>query len=253
MSEIRKTEPFSYEERGLTKDAEIIRQPPKRAGFQAALPRFSWVIPLVFLLGMTAGASLLAYFQKDRPEPAAEQVWEQQRIAAETEPESLEPMAAVVSEVEEQPWKVFPAEAQEDIAERNSSAQKESTPKSISGQTPVPKAETQTSAPARADRAKGSATPWIKHRVTPGETARVLCRKYEISLAELYRENGGKFVPKVGRDILVPALDFPQHEVKKGETLYTIAGKSGVDLQQLVQLNGIRQNRIKVGQVLRLR
>jgi len=42
------------------------------------------------------------------------------------------------------------------------------------------------------------------------------------------------------------------HEVKKGDTLYSISQKYGVDIEKIIQLNNIKDNIISIGQNLKL-
>jgi LysM repeat protein len=44
----------------------------------------------------------------------------------------------------------------------------------------------------------------------------------------------------------------PTHKVKKGETIYTIAKMYGVEVKILKKENGLRKNKILVGQILKI-
>ncbi|PIE02815.1 MAG: hypothetical protein CSA81_04760 [Acidobacteria bacterium] len=93
---------------------------------------------------------------------------------------------------------------------------------------------------------------WSDHPVTPGETLNVLSAKYGVSVKEILDHNGGRFTPRVGKVIKMPAANFQTHRVVKGETLIAIAKKHHTSVQNLIRFNAIRGNRIKVGQELRL-
>ena len=155
-----------------------------------------------------------------------------------------------------------PRKVQEEITISNSSTNKPTqseggveTVKSITADHSDNLAEKETVKPIQTESniPYETSDDWGPHTLTPGETLRNLNAKYGISIAEIYRLNGGKFTPRVGQVIQIPKTVFPTHTVTKGQTVYQIASTYNVSVQQITRLNGLLENRIKPGQVLRLR
>lgn len=125
-----------------------------------------------------------------------------------------------------------------------------------------------------------STSDWIQHKVKRGEALDKIARIYEVSVEDLKRWNNlrsSRIVAGQTLDIydkpeervkLVssPALKHRSpsvqtsstgifastHKVKKGETIYVIAKMYGVDIKKLKKHNGLRSNKIIVGQVLKI-
>lgn len=93
---------------------------------------------------------------------------------------------------------------------------------------------------------------WKPHRIQPGETIRNLSAKYDIQEREIFLRNGGRFVPRVGRVIMLPSRSFQTHTVKRGDSLHVIARKYQTDVASLQELNGLSSTSIKVGLPLRV-
>jgi cell wall-associated NlpC family hydrolase len=101
------------------------------------------------------------------------------------------------------------------------------------------------------------------HVVRKGDSLHSIARKYHVSLDELKSVNsltGVRIAP--GTRIIIPshadaktvkAAEKPKaYKVAKGDTLPRIAKKTGVKMAELRRLNGLKGNRIKVGQMLAL-
>jgi N-acetylmuramoyl-L-alanine amidase len=129
-------------------------------------------------------------------------------------------------------------------------------------------------------RTKSSSTEWIQHTVTSGETLEKIAKTYEVSIADLKQWNNLRTSRIVAgqsleiydkpeehvKIIASPAkttsensittsstgIFSPTHKVKKGESIYTIAKLYGVDVQDLKKQNGLRRNKILVGQILKI-
>ena len=130
---------------------------------------------------------------------------------------------------------------------------------------------------------KVASPDWIQHKVKSGESLDKIARIYEVSIADLKRWNNlktsriktgqtieiydkpeekGKLIatgtklPAANHSIVVKTsskgLFAPTHKVKKGETIFLIAQHYGVDIKKLKKANGLRSNKIKVGQMLRI-
>ncbi len=129
-------------------------------------------------------------------------------------------------------------------------------------------------------RIKSSSNEWIQHTVKSGETLEKIAQMYEISINDLKRWNNlrsSRIIIGQSLDIydkpeervkliVLPAtmrnahlvkttssgIFSPTHKVKKGENIYSIAKMYGVDVQRLKKHNGLRKNKILVGQVLKI-
>ena len=124
---------------------------------------------------------------------------------------------------------------------------------------------------------------WTQHKVKSGESLDKIARVYEVSIADLKRWNNlrtsrinagqtieiydkpdekGKLIasaPKLtapNHSAVVKTsskgLFEPTHKVKKGETIFLIAQRYGIDMKKLKKANGLRSNKIKIGQVLKI-
>lgn len=103
------------------------------------------------------------------------------------------------------------------------------------------------------------------HVARKSESLHTIARKYHVSVQELKSVNSltGTKVTK-GTRLIIPSASAIQskkikvaaktqtYRVAKGDTLPKIAKKTGVKMSDLRSLNGLRGNRIKVGQVLTL-
>jgi membrane-bound lytic murein transglycosylase D len=129
-------------------------------------------------------------------------------------------------------------------------------------------------------RTKFSSSEWIQHTVKSGETLEKIAQMYEVSISDLKRWN----TLRSSRITVGQSLDIydkpeervkliatstnrrstnpvktsstgifsPTHKVKKGETIYDIARRYGVDIQSLKKHNSLHGNKILVGQILKI-
>jgi LysM repeat protein len=125
---------------------------------------------------------------------------------------------------------------------------------------------------------------WTQHRVKSGESLDKIARVYEVSIADLKRWNNlrtsrikagdiieiydkpeekGKIIasaPKLNEKNISHSvvktsskgLFASTHKVKRGETISLIAQQYGIDIKSLRKANGLRSNKIKVGQILKI-
>lgn len=99
------------------------------------------------------------------------------------------------------------------------------------------------------------------HIVKSGEALFSLARRYNLSLSELKRKNNlNSNVITVGQKLRVNDFkttnvddDVSVWTVLKGDTLYHIARKMGINIDALKRLNGLTDNLILVGQKLLLK
>ncbi len=107
----------------------------------------------------------------------------------------------------------------------------------------------------------GAQTPLkVTHVVKKGETLYKISRDYEMTVSELRELN-----PQVG--ILQPGMKLMvikkievqsrqkhhiEHKVKKGETLYRISQNYKVKVSEIREANGLLDNKISIGQVLKI-
>ncbi|HLU25843.1 MAG TPA: LysM peptidoglycan-binding domain-containing protein, partial [Longimicrobiales bacterium] len=101
-----------------------------------------------------------------------------------------------------------------------------------------------------------------RHTVRRGETLSHIARRYGTTVAELRQANGGIQPTRLraGQRIVIPvgssggaSVAARYHRVARGETLWGIARRYGVTVQQLQRWNGMgRRTRILPGQRLRV-
>jgi LysM repeat protein len=107
------------------------------------------------------------------------------------------------------------------------------------------------------------------HSVRAGDTLSSISRRYGVAVEQLREWNGlrgNRIYPRQRLRVATPQAAAPlavasdagagalaSHVVAAGETLYRIALRNGISVDQLRSLNGLTSNRIYVGQRLRLR
>jgi LysM repeat protein len=96
-----------------------------------------------------------------------------------------------------------------------------------------------------------------KHIVQAGETLWSIARKYNTSVSHLRRMNGlgGTSRLIVGQELIVggEGQTLAVHRVQRGETLYRIARKYAVDVQELIAVNDLAEpDRLQPGTNLRI-
>ena len=100
------------------------------------------------------------------------------------------------------------------------------------------------------------------HKVKSGETLEKIAKNYGVSVQELIKANKN-INPnklKVGESLCIPqrklaktkTQDYAIYKVKKGDTLYSIAEKFGVDVQELKRYNNLKSDKIIEGQEIKI-
>ncbi len=113
-----------------------------------------------------------------------------------------------------------------------------------------------------------NARPPVQHTVAAGETLYGIARKYEVTVAQLQQVNNltNASALSIGQQLTIPAiLPQPQNEpeapanpqqarktytVKSGDTLYGIARKYDITVQNLLQWNGKQGQALSIGEQL---
>jgi len=85
------------------------------------------------------------------------------------------------------------------------------------------------------------------YQVMPGDTMSSVATKFKTSMEELRRINSLPFNYdfSVGEQIIVPATNnnpFFYYTVEQGDNIYALARKYNVDLDTLLQINGLNKN-----------
>ncbi len=84
------------------------------------------------------------------------------------------------------------------------------------------------------------------YQVMPGETLFDIARKTNSTVEELEKLNGLKNGTNIdGSYVIIPNQDqvfYETYKVKKGDSIYSIAKKYGVDYNTLLSLNGLNPN-----------
>lgn len=113
--------------------------------------------------------------------------------------------------------------------------------------------------------------PFITHRISRGETLSKIANKYGVSMQSIVQLNGMKSsrsILRVGQELEIPAdpnkfytsnkkvkinpNEDITHRVRRGESLYSIARRYGVNISDLRNYNNISYNddKLNIGQVL---
>ncbi len=101
-----------------------------------------------------------------------------------------------------------------------------------------------------------------KHTVRAGESLYAIARQYGLSVTELKQLNPlASSNLRIGQELIIssPEKQSPQqnidyyHTVSPGESLYQIAEKYHITVSELVRLNGLLSNNLRVGQVLKVK
>ncbi|MCS7173755.1 MAG: M23 family metallopeptidase [Armatimonadetes bacterium] len=115
----------------------------------------------------------------------------------------------------------------------------------------------------------------VPHTVRPGDTLWDLARRYGTTVEAIAAANGMKptQVLRIGQTLRIPErsparpawsssrlpspagkgrTDSPVYIVRPGDSLWSIARRSGTTVQALMRANGLRGDRLRVGQRLRL-
>jgi LysM repeat protein len=99
----------------------------------------------------------------------------------------------------------------------------------------------------------------IRHTVIPKETWYALSRQYKIPVKEIISMNPGVDTLKIGMTVLIPPARAPiadlpprpgyyAYQVSPQETLYGIASKHNLTIDQLVTINPVLKEGLKAGQ-----
>lgn len=105
---------------------------------------------------------------------------------------------------------------------------------------------------------------WTTHVVKKGETLGQIAQKYSVTVQDIKSWNGfrsDKITPKQELEIyIVPEVTpsnssskkLVEYKVKKGDTLYDIANKYNVTVDKIKTWNNFKNNKIKIGQIIRI-
>ncbi len=94
------------------------------------------------------------------------------------------------------------------------------------------------------------------YTVKSGDTLYQIAKKYDVTVDELKTTNNlTSNTLSIGQILKIPGTSIEQpntHTVSKGETLYGIANKYGISVDELKKLNNLTSNDLSIGQVLLL-
>jgi murein DD-endopeptidase MepM/ murein hydrolase activator NlpD len=102
----------------------------------------------------------------------------------------------------------------------------------------------------------------IEYQIQSGDTLYSIARKYDRSVSELMDYNGIADATelRIGQVIFIPSdspesADYPldEYEIRAGDTLYSIARRTGMSLAELQAVNNLEDATILPGQVILVR
>lgn len=90
------------------------------------------------------------------------------------------------------------------------------------------------------------------YRVRSGDTLTGIARHFGVSMMTIWWANHLKSKDdlKVGQKLVIPPVDGTVHIVKAGETLTKIADTANVSVDDIVSFNGLKSDKVSVGQTL---
>src|SRR5690606_2502086 len=101
----------------------------------------------------------------------------------------------------------------------------------------------------------------VTHKVAEGENLTLIANKYGTTVESIKEKNGlENDVIMVGQDLVISGNSSTgskkeskkTHTVKSGDMLTKIASDNGLTVKQLMTWNGLKDDKILVGQVLKL-
>ena len=97
----------------------------------------------------------------------------------------------------------------------------------------------------------------ILYVVKRGDTLYSIASKYDTSVSEIIRINNlNSNIINIGQQLRIPinssGLDYLSYYVKKGDTLYSIANRYDVLVDDLVKINNLSNNSLSIGQILKI-
>lgn len=97
------------------------------------------------------------------------------------------------------------------------------------------------------------------HKVASGETLYSISKKYEVGVSDIKKWNNlSSDQLQLGQELIIESSNrttnnsFSTHIVQKGETLYSIAMKYGVKIEEIKLWNNLQSENLSVGQTLKL-
>lgn len=99
-------------------------------------------------------------------------------------------------------------------------------------------------------------TEYDTYIVQKGDSLYAISRKYNIPVNELIEINNlSNLTLQIGQKLLVPKKDIEEDSyiVEKGDTLWSIAKKNNISVNELKELNNLTSNTISIGQILKIK
>jgi peptidoglycan endopeptidase LytE len=99
------------------------------------------------------------------------------------------------------------------------------------------------------------------YRVRPGDTLSGIASTFGATVEDLKRTNNLRnHLIVVGQDLRIPTRlgaatpSLPiEHSIRRGESLEKLAKQYGTSVAQIKELNGLKGDRIHIGEILRIR
>ena len=97
----------------------------------------------------------------------------------------------------------------------------------------------------------------ILYVVKRGDTLYSIASKYDTTVLEIIRINNlNSNIINIGQQLRIPinsgSLDYLSYYVKRGDTLYSIAKRYDVSVDEIIKLNNLSNNNLSIGQMLKI-
>jgi murein DD-endopeptidase MepM/ murein hydrolase activator NlpD len=93
---------------------------------------------------------------------------------------------------------------------------------------------------------------WTQYKVQRGDSVSVIAQKFGISYDSIIASNGIRNARRLqaGAVLRIPNIDGIPYTVKKGDTIYDISASYKVPLEVILDVNDLRSDNIKEGEIL---
>jgi len=103
----------------------------------------------------------------------------------------------------------------------------------------------------------GESDNYVLYTVKKGDNLYSIAGEYGVSVESIKKENNlTSNLLSIGQILKIPtkdnSIDYDEYEVKAGDSLYTIAQKYGITVEELMRFNNLKNTILSVGQILKI-